>query len=87
MPEQQLTTPETRELAADLLRQLEQRVGDREAIDALMRRWLDVLDVSGLSLVCMAAIQTTFADCMTEIPTADVPPGAVAFTPNERNSA
>jgi hypothetical protein len=65
-------------LADDLLRVLAQHIGDGEAIAAHMRRWVDHLGPSAFGAVCMAAVLTTFTDCLTVV--AGVPPGASGFT-------
>lgn len=82
-PAQVLTSDQARELAADLLRELEPIAGDRAAVRAVLLRWLDVLDVGGLSMVCMAAVFTTFTECMTRTPLDQIPPGAIAFSQGE----
>lgn len=78
------TTPavdvdQARSLAADLVRELGAIAGDPEAVDATLTRWLDVLDVTNLARVCVAAVQLTFADCLTHTPLTDLPPDRLAL--------
>ena len=80
-----LTPHQATELAGDLLRELAQHVGDGEAIANTMRHWHNVLGASRFGVVCMASVRVTFRDCLSEAPTADVPPGALAF--NKENTA
>lgn len=75
-----LTIEAANVLADDLIRQLADHIGDPDAISDTLLRWADTLGPERLALVCMAALQTTFRDCITEVPIADVPPGAHAFT-------
>jgi hypothetical protein len=83
-PEPTLTTEEASQLAADLVRELADHAGDPAAVRATMLRWLDDQDVSGLSLVCMAAVQLTFADCLRPVPVDQIPAGSLTLTPPER---
>lgn len=87
MPEPTLTVERARELADELLRQLEECVGDRAAVDATLLRWLDTLGTPRLPLVCMAALQAAFADCMTLVDSSAARPGDRAFSTTERKSA
>ena len=82
-----ITTTEARNLAADLIRELAQHAGDPDAVRAALLRWLDTEGTGRLSLICMAAVQTTFADCLTRVPTDQVPPGALTLNPTGRNAA
>ena len=84
-PAQVLTCDQARALAGDLLRVLTPLVGDREAINTEMSRWLDLLDYRDLSLVCIAAVHTTFVDCLTPTPLDQAPPGALTYTDPEEN--
>jgi len=78
MPPPMMTVTEANDLAADLIAELTEHAGDRRAVGACLLRWSDREDFRGLSLVCMAAVQQVFADCLTRVD--DVPPGAVALT-------
>lgn len=62
-----------------MLRQLAEHIGDLEALNSVFRRWADVLGPQRLALVSMAALQTTFADCLTMTPLGEVPAGATAY--------
>lgn len=55
-------------LADDLIRALAQHPGDAEAVCSTLLRWHDLLDTNDLSLVCMAAIRTVFAECLIPHP-------------------
>jgi len=70
---------EARALAGGLLRALSPLAGDPAAVDALMRKWLDVNGVPAAGMVALCAVRTTFADCLTRVD--EVPPGALAYTP------
>lgn len=82
-----LTTTQARDLAADLIRDLTPHAGDVDAVREVLFGWLETEDVARLSLICMAAVQTTFADCLTRV--AQVPPGALSLDPppTERTAA
>lgn len=77
-----LTTAQARHLAAELIRELTPHAGDPDAVRATLTRWLDVEDVARLSLICMAVVQTTFGACLSRVPLDQMPPGALALTPN-----
>lgn len=74
-----LTIEQTRALAGDLLRELVPHIGDREAVNTLMLHWYETLGHHGLSVVSMAAVQMTFADCLTNTPVSEVPDDAIAL--------
>lgn len=81
-----LTVDHGTELAEDLIRALAPLSGDRAAVNATLGHWLDVLEAGNLSLVCTAAVQVIFAECLT--PTDDLPPHQLALvSPTERNPA
>jgi hypothetical protein len=82
-----ITTTEARDLAAELIRELAQHAGDPTAVRAALLRWLDIEDTARLALICMSAVQITYADCLTKV--AQVPPGALELDPppTERTAA
>jgi len=65
--------------AGALLRSLAAVVGDPAAVDAIMRRWLDVNGVPAAGMVALAAVRLTFVQCLTRVD--EVPVGALGFTP------
>lgn len=67
------------QLARDLIRELATRIDNPDAVDAELRRWLDVLDVPRMSLVSMSALRIVFASCLSHVP--EVPPTEPGFTP------
>lgn len=78
------------ELACDLIRALTPLSGDRDAVNTALNHWLDALDAGDLSLVCIAAVQTIFADCLTPTPLDQLPPERLALIPTlptERKTA
>lgn len=75
----ELSVDQALELARDLLRQLAQNVGDVNALNATFLHWCDVLEPSNFTRVCMAALQTTFTECLTMTPIDDLPPGAHVY--------
>lgn len=82
-----LTVDQGLELAGDLVRALTPLSGDPAAVKAVLRRWLDVLDAGDLSLVCTAAVQVIFAECLTPTPVDQMPPDRLALVlPQERES-
>ncbi len=85
-PPQVLTVDQAQELADDLLRTLAPLAGDREAINAEMSRWLDLLDYRAFSLVCIAAVHRTFSECLTMTPFEDIPAGSLMLLPTGRNT-
>ena len=86
-PAQVLTVDQARELAGDLLRVLTPLVGDREAINTEMSRWLDLLDYRAFSFVCIAAVHATFVDCLTVTPLDQAPAGSLVLIPPEGSAA
>ena len=70
------TVGEVYDLAGGLLRALAPVAGDGAAIDAYMRKWLDVTGVPAAGMVALAAIRTVFVDCLYP---ADSPAGAIGF--------
>jgi len=70
------TVGEVYALGDSLLRALAPLAGDAAAIDQFMRRWLDEHGVPAAGMVALAAIRTTFADCLYP---ADSPDGAIGF--------
>ena len=80
-----LTRDQTFALATDLVRALAPHAGDRTAVGATLRQWLDVLDVRDLSLVCMAVVHLIFSDCLSHVPTQDLPSDALTLTPPEHD--
>ncbi|HXH78176.1 hypothetical protein [Nocardioides sp.] len=78
-----LTYDSARDLAGDLLRTLVQHYGDDEEVATVLMHWLEVLGMDGLSLVCVAAVQRTFAECLSPPPADGPPPGALEFRPTE----
>ena len=82
-----LTVDQGLELARDLVRTLTPLSGDRAAVNEVLGRWLDVLDAGDLSLVCTAAVQLVFTECLTLTPIDQMPPNQLALVaPNERKS-
>lgn len=65
-------------LADDLLILLAQHIGDETAVKAHMQRWADALGPSSFGAVCMAALVTTFIDCLAVVDS--VPSGSTGFT-------
>lgn len=84
-PPPTMTIDQAHELAGALLRELTPHVGDPEAVDQVMRRWLDTEDFRRLGFACIAAVRLVFVDCLTPAPTSDVPPGALTYTNPEEN--
>lgn len=85
-----LSVDHGRELAGDLIRALAPVVGDPEAVNDVMRRWVDVLGARDFGLVCMAAMQTTYTDCLIPTPLDEIPANRLALvtpTTNERKPA
>jgi len=83
-----ITTAQARTLAADLISDLTTHAGDPDAVRAVLLRWLDTEGTSRLSMACMAGLQIVFADCLTRVPTDQMPPGALALNPpTERTAA
>jgi hypothetical protein len=68
-------------LAADLLNVLAARIGDPDAVDALLRHWTTTLGARRLGQVSVAAVRTTFVDCLTRV--SELPPNGTAFTAPE----
>ncbi len=83
-----MTLDRARLLADELIRQLAQHIGDEDpdAMDAVFRRWLDTLDAE-IYVVALAALRTTFVDCLTVTDPATWPPNgtALAVETNEEN--
>lgn len=75
-----LTVEHGRVLATDLIRTLAPLSGDKDAINAEMGRWVDVLG-SDAPLVALAVVQMTFAECLTLTPASDLPPNRLALVP------
>jgi hypothetical protein len=78
-----LTIDEARDLADDLIRQLSRHPGDDPAVCEVLRHWLDVHGVQGLSLVAMAAMRITFGECLTTHPEA-IPSDALTIDTSTR---
>ena len=54
---------------------------------AVLDRWLDLEDVTRLSMVCLAVVQTTYADYLTRVPVEQIEPGSLTLTtPTEGES-
>ncbi|MDO9498109.1 MAG: hypothetical protein Q7J48_20565 [Nocardioides sp.] len=64
-PPPSLSLDDAHELAGDLLRQLAEHIGDESSLDAVLLRWLDVLNEERLYQVCTVALRTTFVDCLS----------------------
>lgn len=79
-----LTVDQALELGDDLIRQLADHIGDLDALNAVFRRWVDVLSETNLACVCMAALQSTFAGCLVMTPLADVPDRSHIFQIEEQ---
>lgn len=77
---QPLTTAQARTLAAELIGDLTPHAGDPDAVRATLLAWLDREDTFRLSLVCMAVVQTTFADCLTRVPVDQISAGVLTLT-------
>ena len=87
-PPPMMTVTEANDLAADLIAELTEHAGDPGVVGACLLRRSEREDFRRLSLVCMAAVQQVFADCLTRVPVAQVPPGALTLTqPNGRTAA
>lgn len=76
-----------RELAADMLRELTPHAGDSDQVDAVLTGYLDRLGHNHFSLVCMAAVQMTFTDCLTLTPLDSLPDERLALLPPHRQEA
>lgn len=80
-----LSVPDARALAGDLVRSLVDRAGDADAVDAGLRRWLDLLGGDQLSQVALAAVQLLFRECLVPTPVEAMPPGRRMYAhPRER---
>lgn len=75
-----LSIDQARDLADDLIRGLAEHLGDTDALNSVFLRWLDVLDQPRFTQVCMVALQTTFAECLTPTPVGEFPPGGITLT-------
>ncbi len=82
----EMTVERARTLAADLIGQLAENVGDPDAVTATLARWCDVLGPGPFGLVCMAAMQTTFTDWLHGVPAAEFPPGGVTLAAPRRSA-
>lgn len=71
------------DLAADLLADLAQHIGDPDGIAAVLTDWRADLEPDDLALTAVAALWRTFTEALHYVPADQVPPGAIAF--NERN--
>jgi len=76
-----ITVAEARNLALGLVGDLTPHAGDPDAVRKVLLRWLAIEDPARLSMVCMAAVRLTYADCLTRVPIDQMPPGALALTP------
>lgn len=75
-----LSAEHAQDLADDLIRELALHVGDEKNLDATFLRWIDVLGVNNMLLVCMAGMRATFVDCLTVTEPRDWPARGTAFT-------
>ena len=79
-----ITVDEANELAEHLILDLTEHAGNRHEVGATLTRWLEREDdVFRLGLVCMAALQQTYADYLTRTPIDTLPPGAMTLTTDE----
>lgn len=83
----ELDVDQALDLADDLLRQLAEHIGQTDKLSQVFTRWLDVLGHEGFSRVCMAALRTTFTDCLTMTPLDDIPPGSHVYVTNPKEDA
>lgn len=79
-----LEVEQARALARDLVRTLAEHVADPAGVDAVMRAHVAEHGPFDASLVVLAALRLTFAECLTYADPVDVPPGAVTFRTDER---
>lgn len=82
-----VTPDEAVDLAVDLLNELTGHIGDADAIDAALLRWVADHGAATFGFICAAAVQTVFTECLTLTPIEDVPAGRLAFTTAERTPA
>lgn len=75
-----MTVTEADHLAAVLIVELTEHIGDPDAVGATLMRWFEREDFRRLAFVCMAAVQQVFADCLTRVPLDALPPGALTLT-------
>jgi len=75
-----LSVGDVRDLGADLVRDLAPHATDPDAVNAVLRDWFAHEDVTRLGLICMAAVQLIFTDCLNPVPASEAPPGALALT-------
>jgi hypothetical protein len=77
-----LTLAEARALANGLVLELADVVGDSAGVNAVMRRWLDDLDLRHFSQTCMVAVKLVFDECLTPPPPGfDAPADALVLVP------
>jgi hypothetical protein len=79
MSDKPLTVDQARELGLDLLRELSPHVGDLDAVNSTLSHWAEVLDYPRFEFVCMAALQSTFTDCLSLVPRTEVPAGGITY--------
>lgn len=79
-PSRTLSIDDALELADDLIRELTKHIGDTDQLEAVFSRWLDVLDVPRFNLVCLAALRTTFLECLRVVPAGEWPADGVTLT-------
>lgn len=72
---------EIREAARELVRALAEHPGDDEAVCRVLTDWHDRLGYRDLGFVCMAAMRTTFGECLSVHDLDALPPGALLRTP------
>jgi hypothetical protein len=82
----QLTAAEAYEMAPNLVIELSRRVGDAAGVLGVLREWIDIEGFADASLVAMAALVVVFADCLTEVPTEQLPAGAQVLRPPAASS-
>lgn len=71
------------ELSEELLRDLAERVGEPEAVTAVLREWFEDIGAENLALVAVLALEAAFANCMTVVQPHEVTPGAITYHRSE----
>jgi len=85
---ERITVDEANELAEHLILDLTEHAGNRHEVGATLMQWLDAEeDLFRFAFVCMAALQQTYAECLTRVPPGTVPPGSTILTTPERETA
>lgn len=82
-----LTPEEADVLGTDLVIALSPHIGNGQRIDRALARWLEVLGPIPFAQVCLAALTTTFGECLTMTDPSDWPPHGVALYPPQEATA